>query len=294
MKAAILCDSSAYLKHPLKDKENIFQVDFTLVLPDGEVITESTDENHLDTFFKTWMTKDTGQPKTSQPNIQDYHDRYEEIIKAGYDTVFGVYLSSGVSGTFNTAELVSEEYRDRLNIYNLDAVGLSVNMEQIILQISTMIEQGLEAESIIKNAQTLMSDSRFFICLETNDNLIKGGRGEALTQYENQALKTRSVLEYVPETTPEVRHLLRTNKQVIKTMTDIGKEFRSQHPNQNLLISIGHTLSEEKAKELAENLQDALDQTVDLSIIGTAFCSHLGKGALSVGFMPTYKEFPHD
>ena len=57
MKAAILCDSSAYLKDPLKDKENIFQVDFTLVLPDGEVITESTDENHLDTFFKTWMTK---------------------------------------------------------------------------------------------------------------------------------------------------------------------------------------------------------------------------------------------
>lgn len=294
MKAAILCDSSAYLKSPLKNKDNIFEVDFTLVLPDGEIIKESTNEDHLETFFKTWMTGDTAQPKTAQPSIQDYHDRFQEIIDAGYDTVFGVYLSSGVSGTFNTAELISEEYRDRLNIYNVDAVGLSVNMEQIILQISMMIDQEFEPETIFNSAKSLMTESRFYICLETNENLIKGGRGESLTEYRDRALKTKSVLEYLPGTTPEVRNLLRTNKQVIKTITKLAEDFKEQHSDKNILISIGHTLSEKKALELQNSLQASLDQAVDISLIGTAFCSHLGRGALSVGFMPTYKGFSHD
>ena len=38
MKAAVLYDSSAYLKTPLKERSNLFKVDFTLLLPSEEII----------------------------------------------------------------------------------------------------------------------------------------------------------------------------------------------------------------------------------------------------------------
>lgn len=287
MKAAILCDSSAYLASPLKDRKDLYQVDFTLVLPNDEVITESTDEAHLEAFFDEWMQEGTPQPKTAQPGIRDYHDAFERIINAGYDTVFGVYLSSSVSGTFQTAHSVSLEYADQLNIINFDAVGLSVNMEQLIQQLTVMIDAGKSVEEIKETADWLNEQSRFFIAVEKHDNLIKGGRGKALNELENNAFKTLPVLEYIPEDTPVLTETYRTNKQRNKKLAEIAAEYQGNYPDHQIQIGIGHTLSEDKALKLKAAVQEVLPgHTVDIRLIGTAFCSHLGRDALSFGLMP--------
>lgn len=295
MKAAVLYDSSAYLKSPLQARNNLFKVDFTLALPNDEIIVESTDESHLKNFFDEWIKAGVPQPKTAQPNIQDYHNAFQQIIAEGYDTVFGVYLSSSVSGTFQTAEAVSDQYRDRLNIVNFDAVGLSVNMEQLIKQITLMIDQEYSFDEIKETAEWLNSESRFFIALEENDNLIKGGRGQALNKVEGSALKTRPVLEYVPGNTPVLKESFRTNKRRNEKLANIAAEYQQQYPNQGILVSIGHTLDENKAHKLKKAVQSILEnQQINISIIGTAFCSHLGKGALSFGLMPTVKGVKSD
>ena len=287
MKAAILCDSSAYLTSPLKDREDLYQVDFTLVLPNDEVITESTDETHLMNFFDEWMQEGSPQPKTAQPGIQDYHDAFQKIIDAGYDTVFGVYLSSSVSGTFQTVHAVGQEYADQLKIINFDAVGLSVNMEQLIREVTGMIDAGKSVEEIKETATWLNEQSRFFIAVEKHDNLIKGGRGESLKELENNAFKTLPVLEYIPENTPVLTETYRTSKQRNKSLAELAAGYKEKFPDQKIQIGIGHTLSENKALKLQEAIQDLMpEQSVEIRMIGTAFCSHLGKGALSFGLMP--------
>ncbi len=291
MKAAILCDSSAYLTSPLKDREDLYEVDFTLVLPNGEVITESTDETHLENFFDEWMQEGAPQPKTSQPGIQDYHTAFQKIIDAGYDTVFGVYLSSSVSGTLQTAHSVGGEYADRLNIINFDAVGLSVNMEQLIRQLAGMIDAGKSFEEIKETMDWLNAESRFFIAIEKHDNLIKGGRGKALTELEDNSFKTLPVLEYIPEDTPVLTETYRTNKQRNRRLAEFAAGYRKQYPEHKILIGIGHTLSEDKALKLKEAVQELLpEQPVEIRLIGTAFCSHLGRNALSFGLMPVAGE----
>lgn len=287
MKAAILCDSSAYLTSPLKDRNDLYQVDFTLALPNGKVITESTEEAHLENFFDEWMQEGTPQPKTAQPGIRDYHDAFQKIIDAGYDTVFGVYLNSGVSGTFQTARSVSQEYADQLNIINFNAVGLSVNMEQLIQQITIMIDAGKPVEEIKETATWLNEQSRFFIALEKHDNLIKGGRGKALNELENNAFKTLPVLEYIPGDTPALTETYRTNKQRNKNLAELAAGYQEKYPNHQIQIGIGHALSENKALKLKEAVQELLpEQPVEIRMIGTAFCSHLGRNALSFGLMP--------
>lgn len=291
MKAAILYDSSAYLTAPLNERSDLFQVDFTLVLPNDEVIVESTDESHLENFFNEWMQEGTKQPKTSQPGIQDYHAAFQKIIDAGYDTVFGVYLSSSVSGTLQTAHSIGQEYKDQLNIINFDAVGLSVNMEQLIEQTALMIDAGKSFEEIKEMNTWLMDQSRFFIALEKHDNLIKGGRGKALTELEDNSFKTLPVLEYIPEDTPVLRETYRTNKQRNKSLAEHAAAYQKKYPEHKIKVSIGHTLSENKALRLKTAIQELLpEQPVEIRMIGTAFCSHMGRGALSFGLMPVAKE----
>lgn len=291
MKAAILYDSSAYLTAPLKERDDLFQVDFTLVLPNDDVIVESTDESHLEHFFNDWMQEGTDQPKTSQPGIQHYHTAFQKMIDEGYDTVFGVFLSSSVSGTLQTAQSIGEDYKDKLNIINFDAVGLSVNMEQLIEQTALMIDRGKSFEEIKEANTWLMDQSRFFIALEKHDNLIKGGRGKALTALEDNSFRTLPVLEYIPEDTPVLRETFRTNKQRNKSLAELAAAYRDQYPEHKIKIGIGHTLSENKALRLKTAIQKLMpEQTVEIRMIGTAFCSHMGRGALSLGFMPVTKE----
>ena len=291
MKAAILFDSSAYLEAPLKERSDLFQVDFTLALPNGEIITESTDASHLENFFEQWMQRDTEQPKTAQPGIQDYHTAFQKIIDEGYDTVFGVYLSSSVSGTLQTAHAIGQGYEDKLNIINFDAVGLSVNMEQLIGQMTRMIDAGKSFEEIKDEMTWLMDQSRFFIAVEKHDNLIKGGRGKALNELEDTSFKTLPVLEYVPGDTPVLTETFRTNKNRNKSLAELTAGYQKKYPDHNIQVGTGHTLSEDKALRLKAAIQELLpDQPVEIRMIGTAFCSHLGKNALSLGLMPVTKE----
>ena len=287
MKAAVLYDSSAYVTVPLKKRRNLFQVDFTLVLPNEKIIVESVDELQLEDFFDTWMQAGTPQPKTAQPSILDYHTAFQKIIDAGYDTVFGVFLSSSVSGTFQTAQSVSQEYQDKLKIINFDAVGLSVNMEQLIEQLVFMIDADWTFDKIKEAITKLISESRFFIALEQSDNLINGGRGKALSRLENSSLKTRSVLEYAPGSTPILQELFRTNKQRNNYLAEIAATYQNHYSERQIQVRIGHTLSEKKALRLKDAVQELLpNQPVEIRMIGTAFCSHLGQGALSFGLMP--------
>lgn len=291
MKIAILCDSSAYLPKEILEREEVFQVDFTLALPNGDIITESTDEAHLDHFFKTWMQDPAKQPKTSQPAIQDYHTAYKEIIAQGYDTVFGIFLSSKVSGTFQTAEAVSQEYIEQLKIKNIDALGLSVNMEQLIVQLTKMIDQELTFEVIEQELTWLMNESRFYVALVKSDNFIQGGRGKSLKLVQDKSLKTLPVLEYVTDDTPVLRETFRTSKLRNQSLAELVLAYQNDYPNQQIQVSIGHTLSEDKALKLKRAIHNVLpDQKIDIRLIGTAFCSHLGQGALSLGFMPVSKE----
>lgn len=290
MKAAVLFDSSAYLPAPLKERNDLFQVDFTLVLPNEEIIVESTDERHLKDFFNAWIQPGMPQPKTAQPGIHDYHSAFQKIIDAGYDTVFGVFLSSSVSGTFQTAQSVSKEYEDKLNIIHFDAIGLSVNMEQLIRQLIFMIDAGWSFEKIQETVNWLLAESRFFIALEESDHLIKGGRGEALSKLENGVLKTRPVLEYVTGSTPVLKELFRTNKRRNQYFAELAADFQKQYPDQAIQVGIGHALAPDKALRLKDAVQELLpNQPIDIRMIGTAFCSHLGQGALSFGLMPVAK-----
>lgn len=291
MKAAILFDSSAYLKAPLKERIDLFQVDFTLALPNGEIITESTDESHLENFFEQWMQEGTEQPKTAQPGVQAYHTAFQKIIDEGYDTVFGVYLSSSVSGTLQTAHSVGQEYKDKLTIHNFDAVGLSVNMEQLIVQMTSMIDAGKSFEEIKDEMTWLMDQSRFFIAIEKHDNLIKGGRGRALNELEDNSFKTLPLLEYVPGDMPVLTETFRTNKNRNRRLAELTADYQKKYPDHRIQVGIGHTLSEDKALKLKSAIQETLpEQPVEIRLIGTAFCSHLGKNALSLGLMPVTKE----
>ena len=84
------------------------------------------------------MMRDGAMTKTSQVGVGEYEDFFEGFLKEGLD-ILHVALSSGISGTFNSAVLAAQDLRERYpdrKIYIIDSLasssGLCLLMYEVV------------------------------------------------------------------------------------------------------------------------------------------------------------------
>lgn len=99
MKAAIIVDSTAGLSKEVTDIPGIFQLYLSTIFEDGTVFVDTVEENLTQKFYDR-MDTESELPKSSQPEPKQVYDLLERIIDEGFDTVFGLFLSDKISGTY--------------------------------------------------------------------------------------------------------------------------------------------------------------------------------------------------
>lgn len=114
-------------------------------------------------------------PKTSQP-APDTFLRAFEAAKAAGDSVVCVLLSSGLSGTVQSANLAKTmaEYDD---IHIVDSMQAATAEKMLVLRACQLRDEGqLSAGEIAKELARFTGRIRLYGCLDTLDYLARGGR----------------------------------------------------------------------------------------------------------------------
>lgn len=99
MKTAIVTDSTAYIPKHIRDELNIYMIPLNVVF--GTESYQEEAEISVDDFYVK-VREQEELPKTSQPAIGKFVELFEELSK-DYDAVISIHLSSGISGTYQTA-----------------------------------------------------------------------------------------------------------------------------------------------------------------------------------------------
>ena len=115
---------------------------------------------------------------SSQVNVSEYTEYFEKFLKEGKD-ILHVTLTSGISGTINSARIaadeLSESYPDR-KIYIVDSFGASAGYGLLMDKLADLRDEGKTIDEVKDFALTnrLKLQSWFF----SNDLtfFIKGGR----------------------------------------------------------------------------------------------------------------------
>jgi DegV family protein with EDD domain len=117
-------------------------------------------------------------PTTSQPSVGHFIEVYENLVKEGQE-ILSVHISSGLSGTYNTAkaaaEIVKQKYAGA-KIHLWDTKTLSVAEGWQVLTACSMEKGGKSLEEIEEVLHELRENTRFFFTLDTLKYLIHGGR----------------------------------------------------------------------------------------------------------------------
>ena len=168
MSVRIVVDSTADMPESLKRQVGI--VPLTVSFGQDSYLDGVTID-HAE-FYQKMAAGDT-LPTTSQPSPAAYMQMYEDAKQAG-DTLVVLCVSSGISGTYQSAMIAAQDYPDTVVVVDTRHVanGLGILVEYAL----QLAGQGKSAQEIARIIEEERENVQFFAVLDTLKNLQKGGR----------------------------------------------------------------------------------------------------------------------
>lgn len=282
MSVRIVTDSAADLTAAVK--ERITAVPLTLFFgqqeyADGVTITQEE-------FYRKLVQSDV-LPTTSQPNPSLFEEVYAEATAAG-DAVVVITISSGISGTYQSACIAAEDYD---NVFVVDSQNAALATGCLAQRALELVDCGLEAREIAGILDQEKKNLRLFAVLDTLEYLKKGGRISGAVAFVGGMLSIKPMIT-LEDGKVAVVGKPRGNKMGNKMlMAEIEKAGGIDYAKPFLL---GYTGLEDTllqgfiadSEGIWEGCERPLPQTVVGSVIGT----HVGPGAVAVAFFANEKE----
>ena len=229
--------------------------------------------------------KNDASVSTSQPSPDSMLSLWDELLKT-YDEVIYFPMSSGLSGTCQTATMLAQDYDGRVLV--VDNQRISVPLKHSVMDAATMAEMGKTGQEIKDYLERTKMDSVVYITVDTLKYLKKGGRVTPAAAALGTLLKIKPVLQIRGEKLDSYAKA-RTMNQAKKIMIDaLKKDVEDVFDGnaQEVHFDIAHTQNEEGAMSVKALIEDAFSGC-EVSIIdplSLSIACHIGEGAVGVAW----------
>lgn len=277
---AILTDSNSGITQAEAEKTGVYVLPMPFYINEEEYLEDISLSQ--EGFYQ--KLKEGAEIHTSQPSPQNVLDKWDELLKE-YDQILYIPMSSGLSSSYETAKMLSEDYEGRVEVVNNQRI--SVTMRHSIADAKNLIAQGKDAKTIREMLEEDKLNSTIYITLDTLYYLKKGGRITPAAAALGTLLKIKPVLQIQGEKLDafaKARTIAAAKSTMITALkTDIEGRI-SEGGTYKYVIGIAHTQNAEAAevfkKELMELFPDAGEILVNP--LSLSVSCHIGPGALAV------------
>ncbi len=220
-----------------------------------------------------------GKSSSSCPNTSDWIDAFGDA-----DDVFCVTITSGLSGSYNSACLAKQIYESenegkRVHVFDTLSAGPEITL--IIEKIEECVKSGMSYEDVCVNVEEYMKKTGLVFMLKSLKNLANNGRVSPIVAKLAGIAGICIVGKVSNEGTLEPMHKCRGEQRSLKTLVEAieAEGFRSGK------ISIGHCQNESAANQLKELIL-AKFENVQIEIHKLkGLCSYYAeKGGVLAGF----------
>lgn len=224
---------------------------------------------------------------TSQPSPESVTELWDKVLKE-YDEIVHIPMSSGLSGTCQTAMLLAEDYQGKVHVVNNQRI--SVTQRQSALDAKNLAEQGLSAEAIKDVLLETKMDSSIYIMVDTLKYLKKGGRVTPAAAAIGEILRIKPVLQIHGEKLDafaKARNVKAAKTIMVnaikKDITDnLGYIPKADEANAPW-ISMAHTKNQEEAEAWrAELAEEFPGYEIHIDPLSLSVACHIGPGALAL------------
>ena len=231
----IIIDSCGELSESMKADGHFTNVPLELEV-DGVRIIDDETFDQADFIRRVSVSKKS--PKSSCPSPE----RYMEAFKGLEENVYGVTLSANLSGSYNSAmlavNLYKEEYSGNKNIHIFNSCSASVGETLIGLKIKECEDAGMSFDEVVKTVDAYIDEQHTFFVLESLETLRKNGRLSSIKALVASTLNIKPVMASTPEgTICQVGQ----SRGMKKALTKMIQEMMAVTQNcENKILAIAH------------------------------------------------------
>ncbi|NGP44946.1 DegV family protein [Bacillaceae bacterium SIJ1] len=279
MKTAIVTDSTAYLTEAMLKNNNIYRIPLNVIM-NGESFQEEI-ELTADDFYDKVRDADE-LPKTSQPAIGEFTKLYEEIAQS-YDAVISIHLSSAISGTYQAA-ITAGDMIENLEVYVFDSEISCMPQGMLVLAAAKKAQAGIHPQEIVQQLHKLRQHTKAYFIVEDLKHLQKGGRLTGAQALVGSMLQIKPVLHFVDKKIVPYEKIRTRKRAKARIMQKLSESLEREG---NATITIIHANRLEEANELKQEIErEYPSASVFISYFGAVIGTHLGEGALGIGWCP--------
>lgn len=279
MAIKIVTDSTSYIPEEFINKYDISVVSLNVIM-NGESIREVDLDN--ETFYSK-MEESTEIPSSSQPSPDEIYNTFENIIKEG-NSIVGIFISSDMSGTISSANLIKNMLLEKYPTAHIEIVDSRSNCMQmgyVAIEAAKAAAAGKSMEEVIDVCTSVINNSRFLFTPDTLDYLKKGGRIGGASALLGTLFQIKPILTVCDGKTT-VFTKVRTKKKAVDTLVTTlvndlqGKELGG--------VIVHHINCQDEGLSLAAKIKKQLGVDVQIDTIGPIIGLHVGPGSIGVAY----------
>lgn len=279
-KIAIVTDSNSGITQAQAEELGIYVLPMPFMIG-GETFFEGINLTQEEFYEKLR----TGIPvSTSQPTPDSVLRLWRRLL-LDYDQIVHIPMSSGLSGSCQTAMMLADDFDGRVQVVNNQRI--SVTQRRSVVDAIHLAEKGMDAVQIREFLEKDKFNSSIYIMVDTLYYLKKGGRITPAVAALGTLLRLKPVLQIQGEkldafakarTTASARQIM-----LNAVINDVTERFGRPLENCGMWIDFAHTQNEEAAKDFQkEVLAHFPGAESHIDPLSLSVSCHIGPGALAV------------
>ena len=233
--------------------------------------------------------RDGAEVSTSQVNVDEFTQYFEPFLSAGQDVIH-LSLSSGLSGSYNSAriaaEMLLEKYPDR-KLYVIDSLAASAGDGLLMDTMANRRDAGESIDDLYRWAEENKKKMHHWFTASDLTWFVKGGRVTKAAGWFGTVLKICPVLnvDFMGRLIP--RFKIRGKQNALKELVNQMKEHATDGKNYSGKCFISHSACYEDARFVADEVEACfphLNGKVQIYNIGTTIGCHCGPGTTALFF----------
>ncbi|MGN0168131.1 MAG: DegV family protein [Acetatifactor sp.] len=220
---------------------------------------------------------------TSQPSPESVMNLWNEILK-DYDEIVHIPMSSGLSGSCQSAIMLAEDYDGKVQVVNNQRI--SVTQRQSCLDAKLLASKGMNAKEIKDFLEADKFNSSIYIMLDTLYYLKKGGRITPAAAAIGTMLKLKPVLQIQGEKLDAFAKARTANQgktiMINAIKNDIENRFGGMTEDKHIWLQIAYTYNRDAAEAYAKEIAELFPgYDIHIDPLSLSVACHIGPGALA-------------
>ncbi len=277
-KIAWITDTAAQLDEAFIQKHHVYILPLSVIFSDGS-FRESIDLTQKEFYDKLRLAKVS--PKTSQPAIGEMVSLYEKMKLEGYDFAIALHLSSGLSGTFESAQAAAK--MTDFKVYPIDSKIGSFPMVKMIEVGDRLLAEGKDAEEVVATINEMTLKSRLAFIPSSLNQLHKSGRVSGTQAFVTNLLNIKVVINFEDGKTV-LKEKVRLNKRAKEKVTlSLRADMETGTVPEVAVIHCNNAPDAEVWKK--ELLQEFPELNVQIAALSVCVGVHAGEGTTGLSWV---------